>query len=91
LGRGREEDKPIAGGTTRAIFKRWGNGGQRKYGGGNVDEQGGLKIYSKTFFAMNSALEIFLDFFSMKSAVEIFFDFFSMKPSVKFFSNYFFN
>jgi len=24
----------------RAFFKRWGNGGERKYGGENVDERG---------------------------------------------------
>ena len=29
--------------VVRAIFKRWGNGGERKYGGENVDERGGTE------------------------------------------------
>ena len=54
------------------------------------DERGGgLKIYSKAFFAMNSALEFFFDFFSMKSAVENAFDFFPMKSAVEIVSIFF--
>jgi len=37
-----------------------GRGGSENTGGGKCWRTGGLKIYSKTFFAMNSALEIFL-------------------------------
>ena len=61
---------------------------------------GGLKIPLKTFFAMNSELEIFFNeistqncfwkVFAMKSALDFFSNFFAIKSTLKFFFELFF-